>query len=196
MKLFFMNKTLSFLCKHNSYSKEDIDKLNYGLEGLYLTITKLVIIIILSLLLNIFKEVLFLLVIFNIIRYFGFGIHAKKSSECLITSIILFIIIPFIFLKMNISNILIYCLAICGLISFIPFAPADTKKRPFKNKRKKIIRKVLTIVTGIIYLACSIVIKDTTVSVLFITAIIIQAIIVNPITYRIMNEPYNNGKKC
>ena len=80
MKSFFMNKSLAFLCKYNTYSDEDIEKLSYGLEGIYLTITKLIIIFALALLLNIFKEIIFLLIIFNIIRYFGFGIHAKKSS--------------------------------------------------------------------------------------------------------------------
>ena len=62
MKSFFMDKSLAFLCKYNTYSDEDIEKLSYGLEGIYLTITKLIIIFALALLLNIFKEIIFLLI--------------------------------------------------------------------------------------------------------------------------------------
>ena len=44
MKNLFLNNSISFLKKYNDYSEEEIEKLMYGLEGLYLTITKLVII--------------------------------------------------------------------------------------------------------------------------------------------------------
>lgn len=194
MKSFFMNKTLSFLCKYNNYSKEEIEKLNYGLEGIYLTITKLVVIVILSLLLNIFKEVVGLLILFNIIRYFGFGVHAKKSSECLITSILLFIVLPYVILKLVNNQSILYLISSISILTFIPFAPADTIKRPFNNKRKKLIRKILTIVIGIIYLICSIAINNVILSKLFLLAIMIQAIVINPITYKVMNESYNNSK--
>lgn len=194
MKSLFMDKSLAFLCKYNTYSKEDLEKLSYGLEGIYLTITKLIVIFTLAFLLNIFKEIILLLIIFNVIRYFGFGIHAKKSSECLISSIIFFIIIPYICLNEFVTIKILKTISIIGIISFIPFAPADTKKRPFYNKKKKIIRKVLTIIVGITYIICAIIIQDLTISKLFLMAIIIQAIIVNPITYKIMNVPYNNSK--
>ncbi len=196
MKSFFMNRMLSFLCKYNNYSKEEIEKLNYGLEGIYLTITKLVVIIVLALLLNIFKEVIGLLILFNIIRYFGFGVHAKNSSECLITSILLFIVLPYIFIKLVNGNHILYIISFISILTFIPFAPADTIKRPFNNKRKKLIRKILTIIIGIIYLICSIVIDNIILSKLFLLAIMIQAIVINPITYKVMNESYNNSKNA
>lgn len=194
MKSFFMDKSLAFLCKYNTYSDEDIEKLSYGLEGIYLTITKLIIIFALALLLNIFKEIIFLLIIFNIIRYFGFGIHAKKSSECLITSLILFIILPFAFLTFNISKKILFIISTISILSFFLFAPADTIKRPLKNKKKRTIRKILTIIVGIIYLLCGSIINNYTISTLFFLAIIIQSIVINPITYKLMRQPYNNYK--
>lgn len=194
MKSFFMNKSLAFLCKYNTYSDEDIEKLSYGLEGIYLTITKLIIIFALALLLNIFKEIIFLLIIFNIIRYFGFGIHAKKSSECLITSLILFIMLPFVFLTFNISKKILFIISTISILSFFLFAPADTIKRPLKNKKKRTIRKILTIIVGIIYLLCGSIINNYTISTLFFLAIIIQSIVINPITYKLMRQPYNNYK--
>lgn len=194
MKSFFMDKSLAFLCKYNTYSNEDLEKLSYGLEGIYLTITKLIIIFALAFLLNIFKEIILLLIIFNVIRYFGFGIHAKNSSECLITSLILFIVLPFLCLKFNISKNILLIISIISIISFFLFAPADTIKRPLKNKKKRIIRKILTIIVGIAYLLFGIFISNDTISILLFLAIIIQAIIINPITYMIMKQPYNNYK--
>lgn len=194
MKQAVLDKSLNFIVKYKDYKEEDLEKLRYGLEGIYLTITKLVIIISLSIILGILKEVIILLFLFNFIRYFGFGIHAKKSSECLITSIILFIILPLFFLKMNMSKNILFLLSVISLISFFPFAPADTIKRPFKNKRKKIIRKIMTIVVGVIYLILSFITKVDFFRILLQLSIIIQGIVINPLTYMILKQPYNNYK--
>ena len=195
MKSLFINSSLSFLKKYQDYSEDDLEKLQYGLEGIYLSITKMIVIIALAVLLNMFKEIIILLLLFNVIRYFGFGIHARTSLECLITSLLLFIILPCIFLRTNIDYRLVNILSIIGIISFIPFAPADTVKRPFYNKRKIIIRKILTISIGVIYFVSSMYIKNKTLSLLLLTAIIIEAIVINPITYKIMKQPYGNAKK-
>lgn len=195
MKQLVLNKSLDFIIKYKDYKEEELEKLKYGLEGIYLTITKLVIIFILSIVLNILKEVAILLFLFNIIRYFGFGIHARKSSECLITSIFLFIVLPILFLRVDIPKNILSLLSIISLISFIFFAPADTIKRPFKNKKKRIIRKVMTIIVGIIYFILSLIISIEWICILLQLSIIIQAIVVNPLTYMILRQPYNNYKR-
>lgn len=194
MKTLFLDSTLSFITKYKNYTDEEVTELRYGLEGIYLTITKLVIVFALAIILNIFKQVVSLLILFNIIRYFGFGVHAGKSSECLITSLILFILIPFIFLNLTINKNILIILSIVSIISFLPFAPADTIKRPMRNKRKRLVRKILTIITGVIFLICGILINRYSIYTLFFLAIIIQAIVVNPLTYKIMGQPYNNYK--
>lgn len=195
MKQLVLNRSLDFITKYKDYKEDEIEKLKYGLEGIYLTITKLVIIFILSIILNISKEVVILLFLFNIIRYFGFGIHAKKSSECLATSILLFIIFPIIFLRVNIPKNFLFLLSILCIISFIFFAPADTIKRPFRNKKKRIIRKFMTIIVGTIYLALSFMLKTEWICTLLQLSIIIQAIVINPLIYMILRQPYNNYKK-
>ena len=194
MKTLFINKTLQFLSKYQDYSKDDVEKLSYGLEGIYLTYTKMIIILALAIILNIFKEVLAILLFFNIIRYFGFGVHAGKSSECLISSILSFIVLPYFFLKLNISNLSILIIGIVCIIDFLLFAPADTVKRPFKNKRKRRIRKLLTIITAIIYLLLALFINNDLISKLLVISIIIEAIMVNPIAYMLLNQPFNNYK--
>ena len=194
MKEVVLTKSINFISQYKEYSEEELEKINYGLEGLYLTITKLVIIALLSIILNIFKEVMIILVLFNIIRYFGFGIHARKSSECLLSSIFCFIILPYFLLNIKLDNITNLIIGILCIINFLLFAPADTVKRPLKNKKKRMIRKTLTTITGIIFIAISMIFEGSSISTLFISSVIIEVIMINPITYLILRQPYNNYK--
>ena len=59
----------------------------------------------------------------------------------------------------------------------------------------KRIRKIMTIVIGIIYLVLSLVINDYKISILFFITMIIQAIVICPVTYILLRQPYNNYKK-
>ena len=138
MKNIFINSCMSIITDYNkNLSRKEIDTMKYGLEGLYLTITKLIIIFIISLILGIFKEVLLLILIFNGIRLTSFGVHAKKSIDCLISSMLFFLIFPILCIKLTIP-LLIKQILFIPLVIFIGiFAPADTEKRPLKNKKKR-----------------------------------------------------------
>lgn len=195
MKEQFLNSTLGFLQKYNNYSEKDLMKLKYGLEGIYLTITKLVIILLVACVIGIFKEVVIVLVLFNIIRYFGFGFHAEKSSECLVLSLINFILIPYLFLNIEISTNTSLGIAGLCLINYLLFAPADTVKRPFKDKKKRIIRKFLTLGVGIAFSLIIFVLNNNYVTALLLSALIIEVIMICPLTYALFRQPYNNYKK-
>lgn len=194
MKKLFMNKSINFINNYYHYSETDEQKLLYGLEGLYLTITKTIIILLLALILNICKEVIFLIILFNIIRYTGFGFHAEKSYQCLIISTIHFVLLPFIMLKLSFSKEVIIMISIICNINYLLFAPADTIKRPLPNKKKRIIRKISTILIGIIYTILIFIINNDTFTSLILSSLIIQAIVINPITYKIFGQSYNNYK--
>ena len=194
MKTLFINKTMQFLSKYQDYSEDEKEKLSYGLEGIYLTYTKMIIILALALILDMFIEVIGILFFFNIIRYFGFGVHAGKSSECLISSIFSFIVLPYILLNININNLAIIIISIICIIDLLIFAPADTVKRPFKNKKKRIIRKILTLITAFIYVIFALIIESDIISKLLIISLIIEAIMVNPISYKLLRQPFNNYK--
>lgn len=189
-----MNNTITFLKKYNNYSEKDLEKLEYGLEGIYLTITKLVIISVAAVLLGITKQFIALLILFNIIRFTGFGFHAEKSYQCLLCSMTFFILIPLFFIEFDLSkNIYAIIDSIC-IVSYLLFAPADTIKRPLPNKRKRIIRKTITVIVGLIYSALNIVFFEHWVSSVLISALVIQAIIINPLLYMLFGQPYNNYK--
>ena len=195
MKKLIINKCMELVTTYNKdLSQRDIDKIKYGLEGLYLTITKLIFIIIVSIILGIWKETLLLIIIFNGIRLTSFGVHAKRSIDCLISSTLFFILFPIICIKFSIPLIVKVILFIPLTVLIGIFAPADTEKRPLINKKKRKIYKMLSIMISIIYMTIAIVIKDNTLSNCFIFAIVIQIIIMLPITYKIFGVSYNNYK--
>lgn len=195
MKKLIINKCMELVTTYNKdLSQRDIDKIKYGLEGLYLTITKLIFIIIISIILGIWKETLLLILIFNGIRLTAFGVHAKRSIDCLISSTLFFILFPILCIKLTIPLIVKIILFIPLTVLIGIFAPADTEKRPLINKKKRKIYKILSIIISIIYMTIAIVIKDNTLSNCFIFAIVIQIIIMLPITYKIFGVSYNNYK--
>lgn len=195
MKKLIINKCMELVTTYNKdLSQRDIDKIKYGLEGLYLTITKLIFIIIVSIILGIWKETLLLILIFNGIRLTAFGVHAKRSIDCLISSTLFFILFPILCIKLTIPLIIKVILFIPLTVLIGIFAPADTEKRPLINKKKRKIYKMLSIMISIIYMTIAIVIKDNILSNCFIFAIVIQIIIMLPITYKIFGVSYNNYK--
>lgn len=195
MKKLILEKCMNLVTTYNKdLSQKDKDKIKYGLEGLYLTITKLIFIIIISIILGIFKEVILLLLTFNGIRLTAFGVHAKRSIDCLVSSTMFFIIFPYICIKLTIPILIKEIMFIPLVVMIGILAPADTQKRPLINKKKRTIYKVLSIIISIIYMTLSIVIKNNTLSNCFIFALFIQIIIMLPITYKIFGVSYNNYK--
>lgn len=195
MKKKFLNYSLNIIKKYNP-TIDDIrlDELRYGLEGFYITITKLIVIIFLSLILRITKEMFIMLIAFNILRFTGFGLHATKSSICLMASSLIFIIFPLLsklILFPYYFKIILIGLAV--ILIFI-YSPADTKKRPLVNARRRKIYKLLTTINCIILSIISLLISDIYFN-LIIFGIYSEVIMILPITYKIFNLSYDNYKK-
>lgn len=191
MKEKFLNSSISLIGKYQNINEGDRDKLLYGLEGLYLTITKTIAIFLCAFILGIIKEVLILLIFFNILRFTGFGFHAKKSLECFVVSILSFVLFPLLLLKLNVTNTFLLVAGIIGSIYIFLYAPADTVKRPLPNRKKRIIRKAVTTIESIIYTAIAIYINNY-ISILMICSILCECFMVSPITYKIFKQPYRN----
>lgn len=195
MKKNFLSYSLNIIKKYNQ-NIDDIrlDELRYGLEGFYLTITKLIVIVILSLLLGIFKEMFIMLIAFNILRFTGFGLHATKSSICLFSSSLIFIIFPFLSKILSFPFYLKVILILIAIILTFLYAPADTEKRPIINVKRRKIYKWITTINCIILSIISLFVSDIYCN-LIIFGIYSEVIMILPITYKIFNLSYNNYKK-
>lgn len=174
-------------------SNDELEVICYGLESLYLTLTKIIVILILAILLGIFKEVIIMLISYNIIRLFAFGLHSKTSFGCLVSSIILFIGGAYISMYLSFSIIIRIIGSIISVILIALYAPADTEKRPLINKGKRIRYKFYSIIISTIVSILIIYYKNNITNFLFV-GLIEEVIMILPITYKILGLSYNNYK--
>lgn len=195
MKKMFINNVMNNIKKkYPNYDNDKLEVIEYGIDTTYIMITKTIVISLIALVLNVFKEMLILLLLYNIIRTTAFGMHAKKSSHCYIISILFFIGGAIICKYVNIN---IYVNLFISIISFIflaIYAPADTYKRPIVNSNRRRIYKILTIISSLIYLILIIYFKDNNISKYLCLGLLEAMIMTHPLTYRMFHLPYNNYK--
>lgn len=179
---------------HKNVTEDEIEVIMYGLEGLYLTISKLVIIFLLAWLFGIFKEMLLTLLFYNVVRVFAFGMHASKSWHCLLISSSFFLIGPLLGMLFNINLYIKIIGIVISLILIIIYAPADTEKRPLINPKKRLKWKILSIIVTIILCSCIIIFNQYKLSNYMLIGLIEATSMVLPVTYKIFGLPYNNYK--
>lgn len=194
MKKFILDKCMNIIKNNKDYDNTKLAEIKYGLEGLYLMITKLIVITIIAILLNITKEYIIFMLIYTIMRAPSFGIHAKKSWICLISSTLSFIGIPLIAINVKLNITIKLIIGLISIIGILLFSPADTHKRPIINKKRRMIYKTLSTIIATTYIILSIITKDNFISNAFFYATILQNILISPITYKIFKMPYNNYK--
>jgi len=192
MKKFIISKCMNYIRKNTEYDDIKLKEIEYGIVSIYLTISKIIIILILSFILGIFKQVIIFMVLFNILRTTGFGLHATKSWMCWISSTISFIILPIvcIYIELNVYIKIIIC--VLGIIFMFKNAPADTKKRPIIGKKRRIVYKTLSTILAVIFSISAIIIKNNFLSNCFIFALILENIMISPTVYKLFKLPYNN----
>lgn len=192
MKEIFIEKSLKLIETNNTLSFKERKKIIYGLTGLYVLITKFLILSIIALLSNSYSQFILILVVYGIERLYGFGIHMNSSLSCYIMSIILLnggsILCKHILLPLNIRCIL----WIFIIINFILYAPADTEKRPliYADKRKHAKKMSLLILIFLLIIS----IKFPVYKNIIIYASFLETISINPLTYKAFKMKYNNYK--
>lgn len=196
MKKFVLDKSISIIQKkYPEYDDKKLAAIRYGLEGTYLTITKAIIIFIIAYFIGILKELIILLLLFNIIRSVSFGLHAKNSIVCLISSTIIFIGCPLICKYLVIADTLKIIISIPIIILIAIFSPADTEKRPIISKKRRLVYKILSTIISIIYMVLNIYIKINFICNALIISLLIQIFLINPISYKLFGVSYNNYKR-
>lgn len=195
MKKWFLKKSLNLVKDYNpEFNDEKLDELRYGLEASYISITKTVVILFASFLLELLYESIVLLILFNVLRLTGFGLHAKKSWMCWISSSLTFIVIPWVCKSIIFPKLFLIIVSSICLICFILYAPADTEKRPLIHEDDRFKYKFLTIFAGLLYFVSLFLIDNQFMLNSITFAMIIESVLIHPLTYKIFNLPYNNYK--
>lgn len=194
MKDAFLNHSINLLKNEYNYDNDTLDRVKYGLEIIYIIVTKVSIILLISIALGLFKETLLFTLFITPIRTFAYGMHAKKSWHCYAFSIIFFMLIPYVFININFNLIQKLIFSLFAFISMLVYAPADTHKRPLVNKQHRKKLKVLSLLITSIYIIIIFNIKNNYITNLLIDALITESLLINPFIYKLLNMPYNNYK--
>lgn len=194
MKNKILNKCMSLIKKNNDYDEIKLAEIKYGLEGIYLLISKLIIIGTLAYFLHLFKELIIFICLYNLIRMPSFGLHATKSWICLLSSTIIFIGVPWLCRCMILPTILKVIMGIILICLFYKNAPADTYKHPIVNPKRRMVYKIISVIVATIFIICSMVVKDNFISNCLLMALVVQSCMISPFVYKMFGLPYDNYK--
>lgn len=194
MKKMFVNSIMDLISKNTINDEVTIKKISYGIETLYLTITKTITFILISIVFNYEKELLLLILFYTFLRLTGFGLHAKKSLNCWILSSLTFIALPLICKYLTFSSLFKSVILLVSIIILIKYAPADTEKRPLINKKKRNVFKLLTILLIVVYLSLVIFLDNIVLTNIIIISIVLEGIMVHPFFYKVMGLTFDNYK--
>jgi len=189
-----VDKMLISLNNTYNYDNDTLERVKYGLEILYISITKMVVILLISISLGLLKESLLVILFSNFIRKYAYGIHAKKSWHCYVSSILVFIFLPLYFKKLSFSLIQKISISIICFIGYSLFAPADTHKRPLVNKKHRSKLKTNTLFVCSLYILIIFISNNTLINNMIILSMIAELFAINPIIYKLCDMPYNNYK--
>ena len=174
--------------KSGNYNNVKIEEIIYGVEAIYVLVTRTILFLIINIFLGTLKEFFLFLFFYSIIRSFSYGFHAKSSFVCIILSSFGFVLVPYL------SKFVVFSLEfkifflIISLISFILWSPADTENKPIVNKALRLKLKIASIIVLLLY--SIIIIKFD--SSLLLLILILQSIFISPIMYYLFNTKYRN----
>lgn len=193
MKEKFIVGVVNLARRNKEYSDEDVAVMRYALEGIYLTFTKILVITLIACLLGLFKEYMWFVILYTPLRSVSFGWHANTTKECWVVSILSFILIPYIFSIITINEITKIILLTFSILVFVLYSPADTKKRPVVNKKRRLLFKVISLIITLVY-CCYSFKHSNLISNLMIASLLYQSLLINPLIYKITHQEFNNYK--
>lgn len=187
---------MNLIKKNNpDFTLEKLEKIKYGLEGVYILATKFFIIIFLAFIFNIVLEVMLFIFIYTLIKTYSGGLHATRSWICLLASILIFVNIPIISKFAQLPINLKIIIAIITVLLIYKNSPADTYKKPIINPKKRKKFKLISTIVALAFAFLAIIIENNFISNLFLFSLILQTVLTLPLTYKIFKLPYNNYLK-
>ncbi len=192
MRSMFVNNVIFYIKKKDEVTDSDERIYRYTLESLYSFFTKNIIVLFLAIIFNVIIPTLLLMLVYGLIRFFAFGIHASKNLYCWIFTLFIYLLVPFLIQFSNFNNLQYFTLYLIFSILLIIFSPADTPKRPLIREDKRIRNKMVVAIITLGLLLLTLVIDNLLIKNVFLYAIILEAICVNPLIYKIFKIPFNN----
>lgn len=204
-----VKKICDFLTKKIQESNPEMDDekaeiINYGLQNLIGEVPKLFILLGIAYLLGIWKLAIITFFIMLPYRASSGGFHLHSHLGCIIGTTLMYCGTALLSQKINlnpeyIKYILVAFVWIFGLIMIKLYAPADTENVPILSKKERKKKRIQSYILLTINLVLAIIIKDNTISNVFIFGTLIQTVTITRLAYTLTKnkygyELYQNGE--
>lgn len=173
----------------------ELQKMKLGFEILLINTTKLFIILIAAAKFNLLKESLIMIFVFASIRYNAFGLHAKNSIVCTITSLFFFVFGAYITNYLKFNNYAVFIIFIIINFLLYKYAPADTENHPLLGADLRNKLKFKAVVTGLFFMIIALIIQSSVIKTLITLAAVFEVLLMLPITYFLLKRGYANYEK-
>lgn len=183
------------LNRHLNKEGLELQKMKLGIEILLINISKLIIIMLVSIYFSLLKQTVFMLIVFAIMRRNAFGLHAKNSVVCIIMSLIMFVFGAYLSSFIELNNYVVFIVFIIMSFLFYKYAPADTEKHPLLGPKLRNKLKRNSVISCILLMIIVLLIHNSEIKTLNIFAVSFEVISILPITYKILKRSWKNYEK-
>lgn len=180
---------------NENYDKIQKAKIAYGMEILIENLIKSVVIIALALIFGTLKFTIAAVLAFAFLRYFTFGLHCNSGLACLVLSIILDVISPFMVKDISIGVLPRFVIMLAYVFIIYKYAPADTPNHPLTKESTRRKLKFRAVSVSLFYCLLAVFARPmwlVNIIMLMETFVVISIL---PITYKIFKRRYNNYEK-
>lgn len=194
-----IDKICTFLTKKIQKEMPDVDEeraevINYGLQNIIGEIPKIIILFVISWLLGVLKEVLFMFIALSPYRGASGGFHLKTHIGCLIGTTVFYCGVAFLSKNLVLVEPIKYLLVAggwaFGMIMIKLYAPADTENVPILSKKERKKKQILSYLTFTIGMIAGLIIKDNVISNILIFSNLLQTINITKLAYKITKNKY------
>lgn len=204
-----IKKICNFLTKKIQEANPEIDDekaeiINYGLQNLIGEVPKFFILLGIAYLLGIWKLAIITFFIMLPYRAASGGFHLHSHLGCIIGTTLMYCGTALLSQNINlnpeyIKYILVAFVWIFGLIMIKLYAPADTENVPILSKKERKKKRIQSYILLTINLVLAILIKNNTISNVFIFGTLIQTLTITRLAYTLTKnkygyELYQNGE--
>ncbi|MBC1502396.1 accessory gene regulator B family protein [Listeria booriae] len=167
----------------------------YGVEIFLVNVTKGIIVYLAAALLGMLWQTLVVHLSYLMIRRHSFGLHAKTSLGCTITSVVMLVILPYFVKEVQLSEWMIVLISGLILLNIAIFAPSDTENMPLFNAQKRHVLRRKSIFNTFVVLVVANLIPWSEGSTLILLGAFCQTIAIHPLTYKLLKRRNKNYEK-
>ena len=168
--------------------------INYGLQNIVGEIPKIFLLFIISYILGMLKEVLFLFIVLTPYRGASGGFHLKTHLGCIVGTTAFYCGIVFLSQHVILQDITKYVFIgiswVFGMVMIKLYAPADTENVPILSKKDRKKKQMIAYITYSIGLLVALLVQDQVISNILLFGNILQTLTITKLAYRLTKNKY------